>query len=99
MFTLRRQGDNNPLSYYGKGSGLSIYEPTTVFAISGINRGDIGDVEMYDLIDQIVDGLFSACVTFGSVPVIRCPKGNAAELVAEVSASVFFISTVLMRCF
>ena len=29
-----------------------------------------------------MDGLFSVCVTLGVVPVIRCPKGGAAEAVA-----------------
>ena len=32
----------------------------------------------------IVDGLFSVCVTLGVVPVIRCPKGGAAEHVAAL---------------
>ena len=31
---------------------------------------------------QMVDGLFAVCVTLGTVPIIRCPKGNAAEAVA-----------------
>ena len=30
----------------------------------------------------MVDGLFAVCVTLGTVPIIRCPKGNAAEAVA-----------------
>jgi len=34
------------------------------------------------LLLQIVDSLFSVCVTMGTVPIIRCPKGNAAEAVA-----------------
>ena len=33
--------------------------------------------------DEIVDGLFSVCVTLGSVPVIRCPPGNAAEMISR----------------
>lgn len=32
--------------------------------------------------NQIVDGLFSVLVTLGVVPIIRCPKGGAAEHVA-----------------
>ncbi|KAL3267291.1 hypothetical protein HHI36_011422 [Cryptolaemus montrouzieri] len=47
-----------------------------------INKGDIKDTEMDNIIDSIVDSLFSAFVTSGSVPIIRSPKGNAAELVA-----------------
>lgn len=30
----------------------------------------------------MVDGLFAVCVTLGTIPIIRCPKGNAAEAVA-----------------
>lgn len=43
--------------------------------------------EMNTTIDTIVDGLFSVCVTLGTVPVIRSPRGNAAEIVAEVKHS------------
>ncbi|TRY79462.1 hypothetical protein TCAL_06784, partial [Tigriopus californicus] len=31
---------------------------------------------------SMVDGLFAVCVTLGTIPIIRCPKGNAAEAVA-----------------
>ncbi len=33
-------------------------------------------------VNAIVDGLFSVLVTLGTVPIIRCPKGGAAEHVA-----------------
>jgi hypothetical protein len=39
---------------------------------------------MNEIINTIADGLFSVFVTLGSIPIIRCPKGNAAEFVAEV---------------
>jgi hypothetical protein len=34
-------------------------------------------------IDRIVGGLFAVAVTMGSIPIIRCPKGNAAEMIAK----------------
>lgn len=34
-------------------------------------------------IDRIANGLFSVIVTLGQVPFIRCPRGNAAEMVAK----------------
>lgn len=34
------------------------------------------------VVNNIVDGLFSVLVTLGVVPIIRCPKGGAAEHVA-----------------
>ncbi|GAB6021737.1 Sec1 domain containing protein 1 [Chamberlinius hualienensis] len=48
-----------------------------------INKGNVKDTEMEAIIDNIVDSLFSVFVTLGQVPVIRCPKGNAAEMIAE----------------
>lgn len=49
----------------------------------GINRGDVKDTEMDNILDSIVDSLFSVFVTLGTVPIIRSPRGNAAEMVAE----------------
>ncbi|ERL91253.1 protein sly1 homolog [Dendroctonus ponderosae] len=48
-----------------------------------INKGDIKDTEMDEIMNNIVDSLFSVFVTAGTVPIIRSPKGNAAELVAR----------------
>lgn len=48
-----------------------------------INRGDIKDSEMENVIDTLVDSLFSVFATLGTVPVIRSPRGNAAEMLAE----------------
>lgn len=48
-----------------------------------INRGDVKDTEMEQTMDTIVDSLFSVFVTLGTVPIIRSPRGNAAEMVAE----------------
>jgi len=48
-----------------------------------LNRGSVTDTEMEQMLDTITESLFSLCVTLGTVPIIRCPKGNAAEAVAE----------------
>ncbi|XP_071833849.1 sec1 family domain-containing protein 1-like [Apostichopus japonicus] len=48
-----------------------------------INRGDVKDTDMDSIMDTIVNSLFSFMVTMGTVPIIRCPRGNAAEMVAE----------------
>ncbi|XP_059170688.1 sec1 family domain-containing protein 1-like [Physella acuta] len=48
-----------------------------------INKGDVKDTEMELIMDNIVDSLFSVFVTMGVVPILRCPRGNAAEMVAE----------------
>lgn len=38
---------------------------------------------METMMDIVVDSLFSVFVTLGTVPIIRCPRGNAAAMVAE----------------
>ncbi|CAO1352245.1 unnamed protein product [Diamesa hyperborea] len=48
-----------------------------------INRANTNDTEMELMMDSIVDSLFSVCVTLGNVPIIRCPKNSAAEMVAK----------------
>ena len=66
MFTLK------------KGGGQDILEASYY----SLNRCELTDTEMEALLSQVVDGLFAVCVTLGTVPIIRCPKGNAAEAVA-----------------
>ncbi|PGH30740.1 hypothetical protein GX50_06502 [[Emmonsia] crescens] len=47
-----------------------------------INSAQTTDEELDNMIDRIVSGLFSVSVTMGSIPIIRCPKGGASELIA-----------------
>lgn len=47
-----------------------------------MNKPDAEDSDIENICDTIVESLFSFLVTIGTVPVIRCPKGNAAEMVA-----------------
>jgi hypothetical protein len=47
-----------------------------------MNSATTTDEELARCVDRIVSGLFSVVVTMGSVPIIRCPKGGAAEMVA-----------------
>ncbi|CAA9956457.1 Golgi transport protein Sly [Pyrenophora teres f. maculata] len=47
-----------------------------------INSANTPDQELDELIDRIVSGLFSVVVTMAVAPIIRCPKGGAAELIA-----------------
>lgn len=48
-----------------------------------MNSSDTKDADVEQIISTIVDCLFSVFVTMGVVPIIRCPRGNAAEMVAE----------------
>lgn len=48
-----------------------------------INRTDATDVEITNVIDNIVDCLFSLLVTMNAIPIIRCSRGGPSECVAE----------------
>ncbi|KAL6238288.1 hypothetical protein BDW75DRAFT_201905 [Aspergillus navahoensis] len=47
-----------------------------------INSAKTSDADLDEIVDRIVSGLFSVSVTMGAIPIIRCPKGGAAELIA-----------------
>ncbi|KAL4814698.1 Sec1-like protein [Aspergillus spinulosporus] len=47
-----------------------------------INSAKTSDADLDEIVDKIVSGLFSVSVTMGAIPIIRCPKGGAAELIA-----------------
>ncbi|KAK5114594.1 hypothetical protein LTR85_010171 [Meristemomyces frigidus] len=46
-----------------------------------MNSAQTSDDEIDANIDRIVSGLFSVAVTMGTIPIIRCPKGGAAEMI------------------
>lgn len=58
----------------------SDYDAISFYAI---NRPAVQESEIEAIMDYIVDGLFSVFVTLGVVPIIRAPKGNASEMIAE----------------
>jgi sec1 family domain-containing protein 1 len=47
-----------------------------------LNSAKPTDFEVDSTIDRIVSGLFSVSVTMGSIPIIRCPHGGAAQDIA-----------------
>ncbi|KAF5627979.1 SLY1 [Fusarium sp. NRRL 52700] len=47
-----------------------------------LNSAKTSDEELDRVVDKIVSGLFSVIATMGVIPIIRCPKGAAAEMVA-----------------
>lgn len=67
MFTLRKSGN------VSTECDMSYYS---------LNRPELTNDEMDRILDEMVEGLFAVCVTLGTIPIIRCPKGNAAEAVA-----------------
>ncbi|XP_044509257.1 SEC1 family transport protein SLY1-like [Mangifera indica] len=48
-----------------------------------LNDPKAGDREIEDIIEKIVGGLFCVLATLGVVPIIRCPRGGPAEMVAS----------------
>lgn len=48
-----------------------------------LNDPSAGDREIEEIIERIVSGLFSVLATLAVVPVIRCPRGGPAEMVAS----------------
>ncbi|KAF2003745.1 SEC1 family transport protein-like protein SLY1 [Amniculicola lignicola CBS 123094] len=50
-------------------------------AYGTLNSAQTSDEELDAAVERIVSGLFSVVVTMGTIPIIRCPKGGAAEMV------------------
>lgn len=48
-----------------------------------LNGSGFGEAVVEAAIERMVSGLFSVVVTLENVPIIRCPGGNAAEMVAR----------------
>jgi hypothetical protein len=58
---------------------LGMHKEHTYWALNSANTQD----EELDLVvDRIVSGLFSVIVTMGVIPIIRCPKDAAAEMIS-----------------
>ncbi|KAH0536424.1 hypothetical protein FGG08_006693 [Glutinoglossum americanum] len=47
-----------------------------------LNSAVTKDEELDAVVDRVVSGLFSVVVTLGVIPIIRCPKGGAAEMIS-----------------
>nr|CAD2175684.1 unnamed protein product [Meloidogyne enterolobii] len=62
---------------------LSRYSQTSPYSFFALNNPSASDESMNKIISSIANGLFSICITLGVVPIIKCPKNNAAERVAE----------------
>ncbi|CAL1372952.1 unnamed protein product [Linum trigynum] len=48
-----------------------------------LNDPSAGDKEIEEIVEKIVSGLFCVLATLAVVPVIRCPRGGPAEMVAS----------------
>ncbi|CAO3651259.1 unnamed protein product [Cunninghamella echinulata] len=48
-----------------------------------LNNPSAPETLIDETIDRTVNSLFSVIVTLGVIPIIRCPRGNAAEMIAN----------------
>ncbi|WVR08989.1 hypothetical protein IAU60_006049 [Kwoniella sp. DSM 27419] len=48
-----------------------------------LNDPKAGEVEIEEEVERVAKGLFSVITTMNFTPIIRCPRGNAAEMVAR----------------
>ncbi|WWD21359.1 hypothetical protein CI109_105843 [Kwoniella shandongensis] len=48
-----------------------------------LNDPKAGELEITEEVERVAKGLFSVITTMNFVPIIRCPRGNAAEMVAR----------------
>ncbi|GAA5898805.1 hypothetical protein JCM6882_004003 [Rhodosporidiobolus microsporus] len=56
-------------------------DPRTTY--EKLNDPRAGEADIEDITDRVARGLFSVVVTMGQLPIIRAPRGNAAEMVAR----------------
>ncbi|KAI9603326.1 hypothetical protein H4Q26_002647 [Puccinia striiformis f. sp. tritici PST-130] len=62
-------------------SPTGLNKSTTTYEALNDPRATESDIE--GIADQIAKSLFSVVATMGQLPIIRCPRGNAAEMVAR----------------
>ncbi|XP_010242875.1 PREDICTED: SEC1 family transport protein SLY1-like [Nelumbo nucifera] len=53
------------------------------FCYVQLNDPSAGDREIEEIVEKIVSGLFCVLATLAVVPIIRCPRGGPAEMVAS----------------
>lgn len=62
---------------------LRRYNDNSTFSYFSMNSPGTSEAVVNAMLDSVADGLFAVCATMGIVPIIRCPKGNAAEMIAK----------------
>jgi hypothetical protein len=62
---------------------ITRHQDKTDISYYALNKPDSKDTDIEMITNIIVESLFSIFVIAGMVPIIRCPRGNAAEMVAQ----------------
>ncbi|GAK62335.1 sly1 vesicle trafficking sec1-like protein [Moesziomyces antarcticus] len=80
LFELLPDASPAPSAAAANGTSAST---STVSTYERLNDPKSGQKDVEDATDRIAAGLFSTLATMGALPIIRSPRGNAAELVAR----------------
>lgn len=83
LFTLLPVHPSGSHSLQTNGVAVSIPSPASTTTYSRLNGSKTGQAEVEAETDRIAASLFSSLATLGNLPIIRSPRGNAAELVAR----------------
>ena len=81
LFSLVPPPSSPPPTPATTNASTSSDAPQTSYTL--LNSPSSTEAQIEEEIERIANGLFSAVTTLGQVPVIRAPKGNAAEMVAQ----------------
>ncbi|EST09950.1 Sec1-like protein [Kalmanozyma brasiliensis GHG001] len=74
---------STPTSSTAATNGAAASASTSLTTYERLNDPKSGQKDVEDATDRIAAGLFSTLATMGALPIIRSPRGNAAELVAR----------------
>lgn len=61
----------------------NIYSLEMPNVYSTLANPKVKEEEITEVVDNIVNGLFSVVLTSGNIPIIRCTRGNAAEMISQ----------------
>ncbi|GBC02458.1 hypothetical protein RclHR1_04640001 [Rhizophagus clarus] len=86
--TIQNNTSNSISQVYDQYLNFVVSEPN-LFSLNqpniyySLNDPTTAETDIERAIDRTVSSLFSVLVTMGVIPIIRCPRGNAAEMIAQ----------------
>ncbi|GJE85860.1 Sec1-like protein [Phanerochaete sordida] len=81
LFSLLPHSHNSSPTTPGTPGASTTPETQSTYAV--LNSPSSTEQEIEAEIERVATGLFSVVATMGHVPIIRCPRGNAAEMIAK----------------
>ncbi|GAA6048160.1 hypothetical protein JCM3770_003690 [Rhodotorula araucariae] len=83
LFSLAPSLSTASPSTSSSSSALAPATPDARTTYEKLNDPRASESDIEDITDRVARGLFSVVVTLGQLPIIRAPRGNAAEMVAR----------------